>query len=54
VKKQFWMSWVTPTVMAVLHSSREYMQRGGAKDAWIDVPDQEQLEKTPKRVEWVN
>jgi hypothetical protein len=54
VKEHFWMSWVTPTLMAVLHSSREYMQCGGTRDAWIDVPDQDQLGYAPRRIEWVN
>jgi DNA-binding MarR family transcriptional regulator len=51
VREQFWMSWVSPSVAAVLHSSRGHMQYGGAKDAWASVGGQ--VDKTPKRLELV-
>jgi hypothetical protein len=53
VREQFWMSWVSPSIAAVLHSSRQHMQYGGAKDPWATAPDREQFEKAPKRLELV-
>jgi hypothetical protein len=47
------MSWTSEAVEAVLHSSREHMQYGGARDPWATIADREQLEKGPKQLELV-
>jgi hypothetical protein len=52
--EEFWCSWLSESIEEMLHSSREHMQYGGARDCWASVPDGEQLEKVPKRLEWVN
>lgn len=54
VMEEFWCSWLSESIEEMLHSSREHMQYGGARDSWASVPDGEQLEKVPKRLEWVN
>jgi hypothetical protein len=54
VVEEFWCSWLSESIEEMLHSSREHMQYGGTKDPWASVPDGEQLEEVPKRVEWVN
>jgi hypothetical protein len=52
--EEFPVSWQSESMEEMLHSSREHMQCGGARDSWAIVPDGEQLEKVPKRLEWVN
>jgi hypothetical protein len=53
VKEEFWTSWFSRTVEAVLHSSRQNLQYGGAKDTWVTLPDGEHLEKASKPLELV-